>query len=124
MISISFAEWTATVRRPAVVTDHGQQVPNYGAAAASVHTVPSCIVQPAGASEDVTDRAQVTDVLQVQTSPDADLQRWDSVTFAGTTPYPGQYRVDGDPQVWYSPTGGLSHLAFTATKVKDISHGN
>lgn len=100
----SWATETVTVVEPAWVTDRNTQVADYDHPA-SVVAVAGCSVQPGASAETLAGRQAV-------------VARWTVFMPEGTAPSPQaqvivrgvRYAVDGQPAVWDSPTGALSHV--------------
>lgn len=115
MVAIaSFASVTVTVQRPSQVVDHGRSVPDY--ANLSAHEEQGGIVQPQSSSENASERDLTTSTRLVLLPPTADVKRFDLLEIPGET---GRFRVEGEPALWDSPTGSLSHLAVTATRLQE-----
>ena len=105
MSLVSFATVVVTVQRPAVVNDHGAEVPDY--TDLTPIEVPGCVVQPTTTAEDLDDRDQTVTGRLVHAPRHADIRRLDLVSLPGEA---GLWRVVGEPAPWDSPLGGLSHL--------------
>ena len=111
---ISFARDTITrLRAPLVADGYGTPASLRDWANASELDIPGCRVHPAGSSEvNAQGRETVAVALRAFAPAGADIAAGDRVEWEGAT-----YEVEGDPQSWPSPTGGLAHLEFGMRKV-------
>lgn len=109
----SWAKDTVIVVRAATVADrYGNQVRDW--ATASRTDVPGCSVQPLDMAEQVSpDRDAVTTRWRLFAPAGVDVAATDRISWGGV-----DYEVDGDPQRWQSPTGGLAHLEVVLRRVE------
>lgn len=70
----------------------------------STHDVNGCSFQPSAASLGLDMREAVSADAVLYAPEDADIQAGDRVQYRGRT-----YVAMGDPMVWESPTGAVSH---------------
>lgn len=103
MFPISFATQVLVRVRPATRVVNGRTVPDWGAAADEL-TIPGWTVQPGDMSEDLVNRSNQTARYSAIGPAGADIKGLDAVRYQGVL-----YQVDGGPQHWPSPTGGLDH---------------
>lgn len=100
---------TITVVRPTLVDDYGSQVPDWSAPTRTVVT--GCSVQPAGGADDILQRiAGITSDLKVLCPPGTDVVGTDRIEVQGRS---RAFEVIGEPGIWRSPTGRVSHIDLT-----------
>lgn len=98
----SFARQTLTRVRPGVIVVNGTKVPDWDNT--EEIDIPGWTVQPGEMDEDLANRSNETARYSALGPAGADVQADDAVRFEGEL-----YQVDGRPQRWPSPTGGLDH---------------
>lgn len=101
----SFATQTVDVVRPVYISDRGTQVPDWSAPLVSDVSVSGCSVQPGASEEALLGRQGSTVRWTVFMPPGVTISAYDGVRHNSVI-----YQVDGEPKVWPSPTGGLSHI--------------
>jgi hypothetical protein len=106
----SFATQSITVRRAALVDDHGTDVRDWSGSLAE-HTIAGCSVQPLTAQEILANRDAVQVQWRVYAPAGADVEATDHVAFGGH-----EYEVVGEPLRWPSPTGGLDHVELLLSR--------
>lgn len=99
-----FARQTVTVRRPAVVDDHGTSVPDWRTA--TTHDVRGCSWQPLTSAEVTENREARLGAVRLLLPPGADLETTDRVADPRGR---REFAVVGEVLDIDSPTGGLSH---------------
>jgi hypothetical protein len=99
---LSFMTQTITRVRPEFITVNGRQVPDWENAAELA--IPGWTVQPGEMDEELANRSNETARYSALGPAGADIRANDGVMFEGEL-----YQVDGRPQRWPSPTGGLDH---------------
>lgn len=104
----SFAKQTVTVIRPGTKTARGVEV--YDWTTATTHTVANVSVQPASTSRNFASARvlNIEDAHTLYANPGADIQPGDRIEANGKV-----YEIDGDVEIWTSPTGRVSNLQFT-----------
>lgn len=108
----SFANDTVTRLRGTPTTDeYGNDTLDWSAPAEL--PVTGCSVQPASTSEVTGDREAITTRWTWYMPPGADVAGTDRASWRGEV-----YQIDGDVQVWESPTGALDHQVCSLSKVK------
>jgi hypothetical protein len=103
----SFATDSVTVITPVMVDDRGKQVPDWSQAPAATVVVAGCSVQPGASAEDLVGRDAVTIRWTVWAPPGTQITAYDHVQVGARV-----FAVDGEPAVWRSPTGAVSHVQF------------
>lgn len=108
----SFAQATLVIQRaPTGVTDgHGNSHGDWSSP--STHRVAGCSVQPGGGGREQDGRDAVRADLTVYAPPGTDVRGTDRVLIPG---YPRPFEIQGEPQVWQSPSGRVSHIELTLT---------
>jgi hypothetical protein len=111
-MSVLAVDTVTVVRAPLVADRYGGKIRDWPSAARTAYTGIS--VQPAGSTEDVRDREQVNDRFTLFTSrgSDIDLLATDRVEWNGIT-----LQVDGNPDRWPAPGGGVHHVEATLKQV-------
>lgn len=99
----SFMTQTLTRVRPATIVVNGSTVPDWDAEPDEL-VIPGWTVQPGEMDESLANRSSETARYSALGPAGADIRADDSVEFDGVL-----YDVDGGPQRWPSPTGGLDH---------------
>lgn len=97
----SFARQTVTVQRAPLVTDHGNQIRDWSAAAG--HAISGCVVVPQPGSENNINRSGTVAPFLLIAPAGADLEASDRVVYSGRT-----FEVDGPVRRW--DTGVLDHV--------------
>lgn len=112
-MSILAVDTVTVLRAPLVADRYGSQVRDWTAAART--DVDGVSIQPSGSIEDVRDRELVTNTYTLFTSrgQDIDLLATDRVQWNGIT-----LQVDGDPNRWPAPGGGVHHVE---AKLKQVA---
>lgn len=105
---LPLATQTVTVWRASVVTDHGNDVRDWGTA--DSHDLDNCSVQPAPGPEDRINRDAITTIWTVYAPITADVLDTDRVEVNGI-----RYDIDGSVRRWQ--TGILDHLEIP---LKDV----
>lgn len=101
----SFATQEITLVHPVWTTDaRNVRRPDYGPAAERV-VVPGCSVQPGASVELLGGRNSVAVRWSVYAPPGTVVEATDAAEYRGRL-----YRVDGQPDLWPSPTGALDHV--------------
>jgi hypothetical protein len=100
---LSFMTQTVTRVRPSTRTVNGRVVTDYDNPESELD-IPGWTVQPGEMSEDLANRSNQTARYSALGPKNADIRGDDAVRFDGVL-----YQVDGGPQKWPSPTGGLDH---------------
>lgn len=104
MTGISWHLDTVVVVRAATITDrYGDTIPDW--AGATETTVPGCRVVPAGGTENIVDRQQLTRRWVLYAPLDADITAADRIRWDGA-----DYDIDGEIRQWRSATGALGHI--------------
>ena len=103
----SWATQTVTVVHPAMVDDRGTMVPDWSATPVSEVPVPGCSVQPGATAEVLAARQGSSIRWTVLAPPTLVATARDGVRFEGVL-----YQINGEPQPWPSPTGGLDHVVL------------
>lgn len=99
----SFARDTVTILRASKRTDRGTDALDWSDPTSLL--VSGCSVQPSGGSRDF-ERDANTDVRwTAYVPPSTDVHVGDRIVWNGST-----YEIDGEPRVWSSPTGAVSHV--------------
>lgn len=100
----SWANETITRLRPKSQTLRGSAVPDWSNPNTLV--ICGCSVQPAGSMLSQDGRIQgITDGLTCYIPPGTDVQSGDRIRYDGK-----DYAINGEPQIWKSPTGRVSHI--------------
>ena len=100
----SFCNESITVERATMRDSRGSQVQDW--THPTTWTLNGCNVQPVSSSVAWTEQGQAVTVRRVlRCPPDAEIAEGDRVTIDGK-----QYRIDGVPHPWKSPTGAVSHI--------------
>lgn len=100
----SWAKDTITRLRPGTRILRGSEVPDWSNPDSL--DISGCTVQPSNTSLSQDGRVQgITEGCTVYVPPDADVQAGDRIQYGGNV-----YTIDGDPQIWHSPTGRTSNL--------------
>lgn len=99
----SFCRETVIIRRAPLKEVRGSLVRDW--ANFTTHTLACCSVQPSATSSADERAEQSTNRWELYAPPCSDVQRGDRVEYKGTV-----YEIDGDPYVWKSPTGRVTHL--------------
>lgn len=108
----SFARTVVTVIRPAVTTERGSNYPDW--AAAAEHKVTGCSFQPGGSTEDLNDgRDAVRIDATVYLPARSNIAAGDRIRVPQ-----GTFNVVGEPEVWESPTGRMSHVIARLVKFR------
>lgn len=102
----SFATQSITVVEPTLVDDRGTMVADYETPLSEVE-VTGCSVQPGASAEVLAARQGVSVRWTVYAPAAAVVTAHSAVRYAGRL-----YDVDGEPQRWPSPTGGLDHTVL------------
>ena len=101
-----FCTDSVTRKRAPLVDSRGtKNVRDWTANTVTSKTISGCSVQPASVSGDLDGREQSTENLTLYAPPDADIVKGDHIEWGGLT-----YTIDGQPYVWNSPTGAVSHM--------------
>lgn len=100
---LSFANDTVTRVRPSTEVVNGRTVYDYDTPESELD-IPGWTVQPGDMSEDLANRSNETARYSALGPPGADVVAKDAIRYDGVL-----YQVDGGPQRWPSPTGGLDH---------------
>lgn len=103
----SFASTTVTRVRPATRVVNGRTVVDWDAPPESELAIPGWSVQPGASTEVLQNRDNVSIRWTAYGPPGADVKPTDAIRHDGRL-----YDVDGEPQRWPSPTGGLSHTVL------------
>lgn len=103
----TFANQTVRIVRPGTKEVRG--VPVFDWDNTTEHDVTKCSVQPASTSRNFASARvlNIQDAYTLYAQPGADIQAGDRVEVNGKT-----YSVDGDAEVWRSPTGRVSNVQF------------
>lgn len=99
----SWAEDTILVEEPVWVSERGKQVATYPGT--DVTEVGGCSVQPGTSSSDRDGRDNVIYGLLVIAPPGTRVSRHAKVTACGQ-----DWKIEGVPAQWPSPTGALAHV--------------
>lgn len=99
----SWATQTITVVEPTLIDDRGTQVADYDDPASETD-ITGCSVQPGASAEVLAARQGVSIRWTVYAPPSVAVTAHSAVRYEGNL-----YDVDGEPQRWSSPTGGLDH---------------
>lgn len=100
---ISFFRQQIIRKRPGEKTQRGSPIPDWENAQELV--IPGCSVQPGSTELDQAGRVLgVADGLTAFLPVDADVQAGDHILYNGK-----EYAILGEPRVWQSPTGAVSH---------------
>lgn len=111
-MSLLTFDTVTVVRAPLAAGRYGGQTRDWSSATRTPYTGVS--VQPAGSTEDVRDREELVNRFQLFTSrgQDIDLLATDRVEWGGLT-----LQVDGDPNRWPAPGGGVHHVEASLKRV-------
>jgi hypothetical protein len=101
---LSFMTQTITRVRPATRVVNGRTVPDWDATPVSELDIAGWTVQPGEMDEDLANRSSQVARYSALGPAGADITGDDGVRYDGVL-----YQVDGGPQRWPSPTGGLDH---------------
>lgn len=105
---ISFAQDTVTRVRAVVAEDaYGNAVPASWADASRVE-ISGCRMQPLASSEYTVDQERTISRWRIFAPDWADIRSSDRIEWGGMV-----LEVEGDAQLWSSPTGALAHLEAT-----------
>ncbi len=100
----SWCNHTITRIRPGVMESRGSSVPDWNNA--SSLDIAGCSVQPASTDSVLDGRVNgVAESLIVYVPDNADVLAGDRIVYEGNT-----YIIDGEPKIWQSPTGRVSHM--------------
>ena len=102
----TFAHDTVTRLRPGTKTERGSSVPDWTKATSLVIT--GCSMQPSSTS--LSDDGRVLGISDSYTCylpPGADVKAGDRIRFNSL-----DYTINGDPRVWHSATGRVSHITL------------
>lgn len=99
----SFANRTVTVSRAPLIQSRGTSIRDW--TAAETFEVSGCSFQPVSMSLDMSERENVRADAVLYAPLDAGIKAADRVSYFGNT-----YSVMGNPMIWESPTGAVSHL--------------
>lgn len=109
---ISFKNETVTVIRPAMITERGNEVPNWENA--TTHTVSGCRVQPATGEEiQSATRDAIVPRWTLFAPAGADIDARDRIRYGGA-----DHDIDGALRPWSSPTGRLAHIEASLLRVE------
>lgn len=101
----SFFCKAVTIVRPGTKTERGTAVPDWSDDAASRSVVRGCEVQTPTTGMDLDGRTETTIAGTVYMPQGTDVRAGDAIDYGGR-----RYLVDGEPIVWGSPSGALSHI--------------
>ena len=103
----SWAKETVTRIRPGIKSSRGSDIPDWSKAITA--EICGCSVQPAGTMLSQDGRVQgIQDGLTCYLPPEADVKAGDRIMYDGKT-----YTINGEPQLWKSPTGVVSNMQLT-----------
>ena len=111
-MSVLAVETVTVIRAPLIANRYGGQVRDWDNAVRT--DVDGVSIQPAATTEDVRDRELLTNRFTLFTSRgrDIDLLATDRVQWNGLT-----LQVDGDPNRWPAPGGGVHHVEAALKQV-------
>lgn len=102
----TWAKDTVIRLRAGTQTERGSAVPDWQKA--SQLTISGCSMQPAGTSLSDDGRVLgITDGYTCYLPPGSDVRAGDRIRYDGK-----DYTIQGDPRVWQSPTGRVSHITL------------
>ena len=102
----SFASKTATIYRAPLVDSRGTKVRDWASQYVTKTDVAGCSFQPVSSDTRWTDPSQaVTSTHRLFMPPGTDVKASDRVEVDST-----MYAIQGEPSVWESPTGAVSHI--------------
>ena len=99
----SFANRTVTVTRAPLIDSRGSKIRDW--TNAESFEVSGCSFQPVSMSLNIEERENVRADAVLYAPLDADIKAADRITYFGNV-----YSVMGNPMIWESPTGAVSHL--------------
>jgi len=104
-VSVLAVDTVIVIRAPLAANRYGGQLRDWTTTTRT--TVVGVSVQPAAATEDVRDRELLVNAYTLFTSrgQDIDLEATDRVEWNGLV-----LQVDGDPNRWPAPGGGVHHV--------------
>lgn len=100
----SFCTETITRERAKFVERRGALVPDWEGEVETVE-ISGCSVQPASTVRAFRRSANVESGMTLFAPPESDIQDSDRITYQGK-----QYLIDGEPQVWLSPSRAVSSM--------------
>lgn len=107
---LSFFTQSVTVKRPGSTTSRGSAVPDWDNATET--TVNGCSVQPASTSLSQDGRVLgISDGYTAYLPPETDVEAGDHIVYDGK-----EYAIDGEPRVWFSPSGRLNHIQLNLVR--------
>jgi hypothetical protein len=111
-VSVLAVETVTVIRAATVANRYGGQVRDWTNTTRTV--VDGVSIQPTATTEDVRDRELLVNTYTLFTSrgQDIDLLATDRVQWGGLL-----LQVDGDPNRWPAPGGGLHHVEATLRQV-------
>lgn len=112
-MSVLAVETITVLRAPLVADRYGGQIRDWTNATRT--DVDGVSIQPAATTEDIRDRELLVNTYNLFTSrgQDIDLLATDRIAWNGLT-----LQVDGDPNRWPAPGGGVHHVE---AKLKQVS---
>lgn len=99
----SWARQSVTITEPVWVDERGAKVATYPASGVVVE---GCDVQPGNATQDLNLRDNIIVRKTVYLPPGTPITRHARITHDGVN-----YAIEGEPMVWSSPFGTVSHVA-------------
>lgn len=108
----SWANDTITRLRPGTTTSRGSTVPDWSSGKVNSLSITGCSVQPASTGLSQDGRVLgISEGLMIYLPPGSDVQAGDRISYDSKV-----YEINGEPKVWRSATGRVSHIAISVER--------
>lgn len=110
----SWAKDTITRIRPGTKTSRGSTVPDWSSGKTNSLSITGCSVQPAATGLSQDGRVLgISEGLTIYLPPGSDVQAGDHISYDSK-----DYEIIGEPKVWKSAKGRVSHIAISVERWK------